>query len=274
MNKLPLLCVLLAVGASVAWCQYSPGTVTTTATVVAVPDAAAALAPAQVCAIPAGSIYQPCPAVVTETPFGPELLVLGTQETFALPALPVRDVTWRDVPFAYQSQFEVGNPLFYTRPNASILRHGNPNYPYIQVGQRVNVAGTIERYTAVIGGLAPNDRTILQAVAQQYRNLNINQVCAMGYQQVTVPADQGLVFLNPALLDNVLEPMRPEAFVFDRQGRLVGAQYYIVTPAPVVAFGQPTRSSALVAGGQQLNVWLFRTNAYGLFAERHPDLAR
>lgn len=272
MKYRPMWLAILVIGASVAWCQCPtvPGTAAVTQeTAYSLPDAMNLCPSGTVAIVPA------CPVTVAHTIGGdPAFMVLGSQETLVLGALPVEDITWRDVPSAYQSHFEEGNPLFYSRPNRVVTRHGNPYFPYFALGPQVNVAGTMERYSALAGTLTPADRSALETVGERYRNLTIEQARVLGYEQVAVPRDQGVVFLNRALLDNVLEPLRPEAFVFDRQGRIVGAQYYLVTPAPVVAFGQATNASALVAGGQQLNVWLYRTNPNGLFAERHPDLAR
>jgi hypothetical protein len=93
---------------------------------------------------------EPPAAIVTRTVLDdPVVLVLGSQEDYALRQLPEDRVSWWLAPNAYDSLFAQGNPLTYYRPNRHVTRHGNPYAPYFQVPVPELVAGTQESYILV-----------------------------------------------------------------------------------------------------------------------------
>lgn len=95
---------------------------------------------------------EPPAAIVAQTITSePVVLVLGSQEDYALRQLPDNRLGWRVAPRNYSSLFAEGNPLTYYRPNGHVTRHGNPYYPYFQlmVPAKAVVAGTQESYVLV-----------------------------------------------------------------------------------------------------------------------------
>jgi len=254
------VCCLLAFGAGAAWAQ-TVTTVTTTATPVAVPVAVVPLPPLS-------------PVAVTQDVTGaPILLVLGSEETFALSNISVRNLNWSDVPSNYVSLFEEGNPLSYTRVNGAVTRHGNPYHPYYLSGTSATVAGLEERFIAGQVPLTATDRATLQTVYTRYRGLTPAQAMTLGYQPTgAFTPGLGQVYLNQALLTVPFNAVMPQAFVFNRQGKLVAVQYYVMSAQPVTIFGQPATSSTLAPGAQQVTVWLYTNNRNGLFAGMNPNI--
>ena len=264
MRSLTTLFVILAFGTGIVWAQ------TTTVVPIALPGASTTMA----CPGVAVTLPQPCPAVITQSVTGePILLVLGREEAFALDHLEVRNLNYTQVPLNYLSPFEQGNPLTYLQVNRSVVRHGNPYYPYYMVSAASNVAGLEEVFISGLENLSATNRTILANVTTRYRGLTPAQAMTLGYQPVgTFTPGVGQVYVNQALLSQPFNASMPQAFVFDRNGRLVAVRYFVMSATPVTIFGQPTVSSAIVPGAQQLTVWLYTSNPNGRFAPTNPNI--
>jgi len=259
-----VLCVL-AFGAGAVWAQT---TTVTTVTPVIMPATATAV----VCPGPAVALPPMCPAVATQFVTGePILLVLGSEEEFAITNASVHNLNWASVPSTYDSVFEQGNPLTYTRINGAVTRHGNPYYPYFVLGTKTTVAGLEEIFTT---GLTPTNESTLQMVTTRYRGLTPTQAMALGYQPVgAFTPGVGQVYLNTALVDNQFNALMPEAFIFNRQGKLMAVQYDVLSSQPVTLFGQPAAASTVAAGAQQVTVWLYTLNPNGRFALTNPNIS-
>ncbi|MHB0935864.1 MAG: hypothetical protein ACYDCO_02055 [Armatimonadota bacterium] len=257
-----LLVVLLSVTA--VWAQ----------TTVVVPVVSPTTPATMACPAVAVSLPQPCPVLISQDVTGePILLVLGTEESFALDNTDVRNLNWTRVSSAYTGVFEQGNPLTHIRVNGVVTRHGNPYYPYVMVGTATEVAGLEEVFIPGMAGLSATDRNTLAMVAARYRGLTTAQAMTLGYQPVgTFTPGQGQVYVNQALLAAPFNAAMPQAFVFDRNGRLAGVQYHVMSATPVTIFGQPTVASTIVPGAQQLTVWLFTDNPNGRFATANPRI--
>lgn len=88
-------------------------------------------------------------------------------------------------------------------------------------------------------------------------------------------------FMNPALMDDQVELLRPELLMYEPQEdgslELVGVKYVIPfeawtdAGAPTLLGERFTRNAAL--GAWALDVWAWRTNPMGLFAVRNPDVS-
>jgi len=210
----------------------------------------------------------PCAAkAVTDITGETVVLVLGAQEEYALDNLGVRGLNWDEVATTQISITPHRNPLTSSKPNMAITRHGNPYYPYIELGPIDRVAGIQEMFVNLPGNLTPEARDVLTSVANRYRGLTPQQAILMGYQPLAACIPNiGQVYVNQAAIDNRFDPMNPEAFAFDQRGRLLAAHYIVLSDLPVVAFGQPMAASPIVQGAQQLPVWLFTSNRNGMFA--------
>ena len=280
----PLLTALsiLVLGGSLALAQCPTPSATTTgmssvSTVMTSDDIAAANSPYAV------SSLCPCAAIAANTVGGDRvIMVLGSEEYFALDNLHLRNLNWREVSANYPSMIDPGNPLTSFSPNGVVRHHGNPYYPYYQVGwyhpasttiamTNYTVAGTTEFYAATLpSNLATSDQNTLNAITNQYGGLTPQQAMILGYQPLgTCIAGLGQVYLNPGLVGNSIDPMKPQAFVFSADGHLLAAQYEITCVQNVALFGQPFIASDEVAGGQQLTVWLWQSNSNGFFAPRN-----
>lgn len=289
MRTMWMLLAAVALCAGTALAQTGTTTTTTTTGTVLVPVAGVGMSPTApiltptvgatattVAACPVGvsSFPTPCAArTVQDINNRPVLLVLGTEERYAINTLGVRRLNWNDVSMNALDYTTERNPLTNSRPNASIVRHGNPYYPYINYGPVQAVAGIQERFvnTNLPANLSTESRSALSMVADRYRGLTTQQAVAMGYQPVgAYTPNVGQVYINQAAIDNRFDVMVPEAFTFDNNGRLLAAQYIVLSDLPVVAFGQPLVASPLVQGAQQLSVWLFTNNPNGLFAMQRP----
>ena len=258
-----VLLFTLVFGASVAMAQ-----VVTTTPIVTPVAVTPAICPAAA-AIP-GTV---CPAIIAQNIQGDTvLLVLGQEERFVFENVPIRHVGWRGTPLGYSSYFELDNPITHSQVNGPVSRHGNPFYPYYQVGPQSLVAGLQERFV-LSTSLTAQDQAVLQSVTVRYRGLTPAQAQLLGYEPVGafVPG-QGQVYVNRALVDARYDPQLPEAFIFNQQGQVVGVQYHVVSAQQITLFGQRTGTSVFVPGAQQVNVWLFTTNPSGLFAAQNPNL--
>jgi hypothetical protein len=255
-----VLC-FLAFGAGAAWAQ----------TVTVISAATPGMATTVVCPPSAAMLPALCPAVVSRSVTGePVLLVLGREEEFAIANAPVGNVNWSNVPSTYASVFEQGNPLTYMRVNGAVTRHGNPYYPYYVLGTSATIAGLEEMFVA---GQTTTDAEILQMVTARYRGLTTDQAQVLGYQQAgAFTPGVGQVYLNTALVDNRFNALMPEAFIFGREGNLLGVQYYVVSSQQVTLFGQTARSSTMLTGAQQVTVWLYTDNPGGRFAPTNPRI--
>lgn len=243
------------------------GTVATTTTIVPISGVATTAA---VCPTPVLGYPSPCAAKLGQDVTGdPIVLVLGMEERYALESLDARGVDWRGVAMIGVSVFPAYDPLFNTSPNRVVTRHGNPYYPYYELNVRAPqlIAGMIETFPGLPTTLSPESRAVLSSVGQRYRGLTTQQAMALGYQPVgACQANIGQVYLNQSLVDNRFDAMVPEAFTFDRQGRLLAVHYLILADQPFMAYGQQFQTSPLVQGAQQQSVWLFQQNPNGLFA--------
>ena len=93
----------------------------------------------------------------------------------------------------------------------------------------------------------------------------------------------GFHYINVSLLDNVVDPLKPEAMVYapGRNGRLnLGAVEYIVPIAgwdavhtqPPTLFGQTyMRNTAL--GVYSLHAWIWKHNSLGMFSDWNPKVS-
>lgn len=273
MKPLPMMLFILACSVCVAWTQsYPPPAAQPTAsapaaTAIIVPVASAPSAPASV------TLPGPCAATFGQSLTGdPIILILSSEEHYVLESIDHRAMNWSDVPANYITLFHERNPYTNWRPNRVVTHHGNPYAPYFQTSPFLNVAGTVERF-----GLAARQpdstRATLDAVAQRYRGLTTAQAQLLGYQQVGPVPGLGVVYLNRSLVDNRFDALYPEAFTFDRQGRLTSVQYILQSDQPLTAFGYPMRSSEVVPGAQQASVWLFVHNPAGQFASTYGATA-
>lgn len=263
MRFLPKMLMILAFGAGVVWAQ----TTVVTTTVSSSPTM-------MVCPSPFAVLPAPCPAMITQTIGGDQtVLVLGSQETLGLNTVSPRHVGWMGVPSNYESLFTEGNPLTYTQVNGAVSRHGNPYYPYFALPpSSVRVAGLQEQFTSMTT-LSAMDQATLQTVGMRYRGLTTSEAQVLGYQPMgAFTPGLGQVYLNNALVGNQINPLLPQAFIFDRKGKLVGAQYDILSTQPVMLFGQTTMPSGMITGAQQLTVWLYTNNRSGLFAPMNPGI--
>lgn len=249
------------------------GPVVTTVPVVPISTVAtsAATCPTPTAACPTAVLGypSPCAAKVTQSVTDdPVVLVLGMEERYALDNLQASGLNWHSISMNVSSITPYHNPLFNSRPNTIITRHGNPYYPYYEIKIAVpQVAGMFETFPTLPTTLTAESRTVLTSVAQRYRSLTPQQAMALGYQPVgACQQNTGQVYLNQALVDNRFDAMVPEAFTFDRQGRPLAAHYLMLADQPFMAYGQQFQSSSLVQGAQQLSVWLFQQNPNGLFA--------
>lgn len=256
--------LILAFGTSAVWAQ------TMTVVPVAVPAPTAMM----VCPSPAVALPQPCPALISQDVTGqPILLVLGTEESFALSNTDVRNLNWTQVTSTYTGVFEQGNPLSYTRVNGAVTRHGNPYYPYYMAASAADVAGMQEVFIPGMTALSVTDRNTLSTVATRYRGLTPAQAMTLGYQPVgAFTPGMGQVYINQALLAAPFNASMPQAFVFDRNGKVAGVQYYVMSAQPVTIFGQPAVASTIVPGAQQVTVWLYTSNPNGRFATSNPRI--
>jgi hypothetical protein len=220
------------------------------------------------------TLPQPCPILTMEDTAGrTRVLVLGTQERYALEQLDQRDVDWRDNSMNYNSLFEPGNPRTSHRPNAIVTRGGNPYYPYQQVTAPVRVPAMATRTVEVPATLSTTDRNVLTMVTNRYRGLTPTQAQALGYQASgsAIPG-MGQMYVNQALIDNRFDAMMPEAFIFSPDGRLLAVQYMVRSATPVTLFGQPTRTSTTMNGVQYLTAWLYESNPNGFFMDINPNI--
>ena len=93
----------------------------------------------------------------------------------------------------------------------------------------------------------------------------------------------GYHYINVALLDNIIDPLRPEAMVYNTRpnGTLaLGAVEYIVPAAgwdavhssPPTLFGQVFGLEAAL-GVYELHAWIWKNNPLGVFFEWNPKVS-
>ncbi|OPZ86361.1 MAG: hypothetical protein BWY76_00987 [bacterium ADurb.Bin429] len=216
---------------------------------------------------------QPCPVLVS-APLQRDsaILVLGSQERFALSYLPASDVGWRDYSFMYHSYFDQGNPATHYRPSPMVTRHGNPFYPYHQVTAELHPEALAVRTVTLPATISDTDRGTLATVSERYRAMTPSQAQVLGYAPIgACSAGMGQIYVNPALVDATIDPLRPEAFTFGPDGRVLSAIHIVRSPTPVMIYGQPTTVSSISPGDQQLMVWVFEPNPNGFFAATNPN---
>ncbi len=239
----------------------------------------------------------PCAALQANTITGqPMILVLGSEESYALSNLHARVLGWYDAPSNFMSLFAEGNPITHSYPNAMVMRHGNPYYPYYQLHpgtQATGMRGTPEPVamtttttttapaTATCGcttlprKLTATQRNTLMAVYNTYANLTPVQAVKMGYTaEGACMAGMGAVYVNRNLIDTTFDAQHPEAFSFTPDGRVAAVHYIVVTDndKSIMAFGSRSFSSPIAPGGQQVTVWLFQANSNGFFARTNPGI--
>lgn len=214
------------------------------------------------------AIPSPCAAKASTDITGkPAILVLGTEEQYALRSLNVRNVNWLETSMNMSSVMSPINPLLNSRPNWALTRAGNPFYPYYEIKTDIRqVAGFTETFTGMPANLNPESRATLTAVNERFRGLTTQQAVALGYQPVGACLPSvGQVYLNQSLIDNRFDAMVPEAVSFDRRGRLLAVHHLLLADQPFMAYGQMFQASPLVQGAQQLTVWQV-SNRNGMFA--------
>jgi hypothetical protein len=200
------------------------------------------------------------------------ILVLGSEEAYALNNVPVCPIWTEDVAMDYDSLFAPYNPLRSYHPNQEVTRGGNPYYPYYQLNSTCAcVAGTCESYCSCPCGVDAGCRDVLNAVRDHFSCLTPQQAVAMGYctSGQCVPG-LGVVYLNSQLVDNTFNSMQPEAFLFSPDGHLLGVQYILLADQPYTLFCQQMQPCSIVPGAQQLTVWLWSNNPNGMFAACNP----
>lgn len=254
--------MVLCMCAGIAFAQVvcPPGTV-------AIPSTVTTATVTGVCPAPVGVLPELCPVVVGENINGDfRVFVLGSQEDFVAPIESLENVNWRETPLTARSIYPF-NPLTSHRPNVAMIRHGNPYYPYYALNADVEFAGFGGALSAFPGSVNRGDRATLTQLALRYQTLTPQSAMAMGYQPLGVCAvGVGVPYVNRALIDNIFDPMQPEAFSFSPEGRLLAVHYLATTPQPFIAFGQMSISSPIVQNAQHLPVWLFERNTNGMFA--------
>lgn len=228
-----------------------------------------------VCPVSAAALPQPCP-VVASTPLSSHsmVLVLGTQEYYALSNAPTRHLGWYDNSQNYSSYFTPGNPMTSYHPSPVVTRHGNPFLPYHQVSAslRPQAIASTTRMVTLPASLSDTDRAALVTLSNRYRTMTTEQAMALGYTaQGTCVPGTGQLYLNTAMTSNPVDPMRPAGFYFGADGRVLAAVYLTPSSTPMVMFGQPTAASTITPGAQQMTVWIFEPNPNGLFASTNPN---
>lgn len=273
MKIMGMLFAAVAFTAGAALAQDTTTTTTTVppVTVATYPIATTTTTTAAVCPQIFPAAPSPCAAKATTDITGrPAILVLGTEEHYALSTLGVRNVNWIETSMNMTSITAQLNPLLSSRPNWALTRHGNPFYPYYEIKTNITslsqVAGVTEIFGETPANLTPESRSTLQTVSGRFRGLTIQQAMAMGYQPVgACTPSVGQVYINQSLIDNRFDAMVPEAVSFDRQGRLLAVHYLLLSDQPFMAFNQQFQASPLVQGSQQLTVWQV-SNRNGMFA--------
>jgi hypothetical protein len=284
-----ILLVTVAFGTGAALAQVCPPTalappqVSTTTTVTSGPMIGTtvvpmAMAPTAMSAssevtvvCPSATIFpEPCAAKsIYDISGNPVVLVLGSEENFALRSMHLRHINWEDVSANSMGLFTPGNPLTSNQPNGSITRHGNPYYPYYAVyGVNSQVAGSIENYPI---NQTTSSTNPLDVVKNRFNGLTEQQAISMGYQPLSACLQNvGQLYVNRTLIDNTFDPMEPEAFSFDRNGHVLAVHYILLSDQPFSAFGQAFQPSPIVQGAGQLTVWLYLHNPSGLFSFQNP----
>lgn len=228
-----------------------------------------------VCTFTAADLPQPCPVIASSPLSGRStVLVLGTQERYALSNAPVSHLGWYDFSENHMSYFAPGNPMTSYRPSPVVTRHGNPFMPYHQVSARLRPAeiSMNARMVPLPDTLSEADRNSLVALSARYRMLTPDQARALGYvAQGTCSPGTGQLYLNPGLVDNRVDPMNPEGFYFSADGRVLAAVYLVSSATPVTLYGQTTSPSTIATGAQQMTVWVFDPNPNGMFAALNPN---
>ncbi len=132
--------------------------------------------------------------------------------------------------------------------------------------------------TAGGGGDASQLAAVRRATAQFH---DVTAAEAAGYVSTVVCASSpagamGVHYVNPALLDDVLDPVRPEFLVYEPTAaglRLVAVEYMIPAAATSVhpeLFGQPFEGPMAGHSPDQpvhydLHAWIWRPNPSGMF---------
>lgn len=122
------------------------------------------------------------------------------------------------------------------------------------------------------------------ATAATARYQDIEQAISDGYAQATdcwsepQQGAQGFHYLNAALLDDVVDPTKPEFLMYipSETGklRLVGVEYAVPDSEPTPSlFGQTFQHAPRGAPLLGLHAWLWEANPDGVFADWNPSLS-
>jgi hypothetical protein len=156
------------------------------------------------------------------------------------------------------------------------------------VGVLLLVVATV--VPALAGSSGPRDPSAARKALARYENVDV--ALADGYVEkpingvrcVAVPYDgaMGIHYLNPGLIDGVIDPLKPEVLLYEQTRRgltLVGVEYFepdLGQPRPTV-FGRPLEGP--MPGHEpgmpvhyDLHVWLWKRNPSGMFATYNPDV--
>ena len=232
--------------------------------------------PAPAPCIPCPAISGPAAMATPNLTGDTMIMVLGSEEIYALNNLPTHRPSANNVAFSYNSIFTPDNPLTSSRPNLALTRHGNPYYPYYSAGVMTliqPVATTCALNTCFPSNINTACRDTLSDVTNRYCGMTVQQATCQGYQPVgAYDPCVGQLYVNQQLVDNTFNPQQPEALIFDQCGKLLGVRYILLANEPYTMFDQQMEASSLACGAQQLTVWLFASNPNGMFAATNPGL--
>lgn len=246
--------------------------ITTTTSVIAVTPGMSTTVVAAACPVAVAPYPTPCAAKTGQWINGEDtVLILGSEEEFALQQLDVEDDYWNGMMLYNQNMNSADFAVLNFSPNSTLTRHGNPNFPYYMIDkENVQVAGVQEQFQTA---MPANAQSVLSAVGDRFEDVTVEQAMAMGYQPLGACVQGvGFVYVNQALIDNRFDAMMPEALAFDDDGDLLSVHYILLSDVPVAVFGQPMQPSVLVPGAMQLTVWPYEENPNGMFATTNPGV--
>ena len=142
--------------------------------------------------------------------------------------------------------------------------------------------------SAASGAKKTADEQLLKSVKQATARFHsTTQAINAGYVPddhcVSVPGLGGMGFhwVNPALVDPIFDPLKPEAILYapgpNGQRRLVAVEYIVInTGQPAPMFGsQPfdVGGTPIAAPHWSLHVWLYEDNPTGMFMPFNPNVS-
>jgi hypothetical protein len=136
-------------------------------------------------------------------------------------------------------------------------------------GLSAEMTAEVERVRQATARFASLDTARAAGYTQQYP-----EGCAQSADGV-----QGFHYMNPALVDTVLDPMQPELVMYEPQAdgsmRLIGVDYVVpfdqwTSDQPPTLLGQPLlRNEPLSVWA--IHIWTERDNPSGMFAPWNPN---